>query len=153
MLLLLSCLDSFAFLYSAVTSLKSMVGMVLIGSLRFGSFCPCSTSGTGWLQLSSVVCFSSYFALSRFAVLWFALPAVGYALLLPAVALLFCLLLALLFSVLLIAAPDLFSLSSYPCCFTSSSPLACWLWFCLRFSPLAPWLWYILCFFFRVTLW
>ena len=46
-------------------------------------------------------------------VLWFALPAVGYALLLPAVgfalllllALLFCLLLALLFSVLFIVPP------------------------------------------------
>ena len=41
-----------------------------------------------------------------------------------------------------------FSLSSYPCCFTSSfSPQARWLWFCLGFSPLAPWLWFLLCFF------
>ena len=36
--------------------------------------------GTGWLQLSFVLCFSSYFALSRFAVLWFALRSVGSAL-------------------------------------------------------------------------
>ena len=62
-----------------------MAGMVVITSPSFSSYCPCWTCGTGWLQLSFVLCFSSCFALSRFAVLWFALPAVGVALVLPAV--------------------------------------------------------------------
>ena len=71
-------------LYSTVSSLKSIFGMVVITSPSFSSHCPCWTSasvlgcyGTGWLQLS-VLCFSLYFALSR-SVLWFALPAVGFA--------------------------------------------------------------------------
>ena len=75
----------FASLYSTVSSLKLMSGMVVITSPSFSPYCPCWTSGTGWLQLSFVLCFSSCFALSRFAVLWFALPAVGSALLLPTV--------------------------------------------------------------------
>ena len=62
-----------------------MAGMVVITTPGFSSYCSCWTSGTGCLQLSFVLCCSSYFALSRFAVLWFALPVVGYALLLPAV--------------------------------------------------------------------
>ena len=42
-----------------------------------------------------------------------------------------------------IVASMYFSLSSYPCCFTSFflSPLTLWLWFCLGFSPLAPLQW------------
>ena len=69
--------------------------MVVVASPSFSSYCPCWTSasalgcfGTGWLQLSSVMCFASYFALSRS-------PSFG-SLRLP-LALLFCLLLALLF--------------------------------------------------------
>ena len=58
--------------------------LVVITSPNFSSYCPRWTSGTGWLQLSFALCFSSYCALSRFAVLWFALPAVGFALV-PAV--------------------------------------------------------------------
>ena len=69
------------FLYSTVSSLISMVVIVVIPSSSFSSYCPCWTSWTGWLPPSSVVCFSSYFALPRFAVLRFALRAVGFALL------------------------------------------------------------------------
>ena len=49
------------FLYSTVSTLKSIVGMVLNTSPSFRSYCPCWTSasvlgcfGTGWLQLSAV---------------------------------------------------------------------------------------------------
>ena len=69
-------------------SSKSIFGMVTITSPSFSSCCPCWTSAsilrcfwTGWLQLSSVLCFSSYFAFVSVVVLWFALPAVGFALL------------------------------------------------------------------------
>ena len=58
-----------------------MVVIVVIPSSSFSSYCPCWTSWIGWLPPSSVVCFSSYFALPRFAVLRFALLAVGFALL------------------------------------------------------------------------
>ena len=80
------CTVKLKFLYSTVSSLKSIVGMVAKTSPSFRSCCPCWTSasvlgciGTGWLQLSSVMCFASYFALSR------SQPAVGYFLVLPAV--------------------------------------------------------------------
>ena len=92
-----------------------MAWMVGITSPSFSSYCPCWTSGTGWLQLSFVLCFSSHFALSRsqsfgllsllLAVLFSCLQlAMLFCLLL---ALLFCLLLALLFSVLFLITPDL----------------------------------------------
>ena len=75
------------------------------------------------------------------AVLWFALPAVGYGLLLPAVgfALLpavgFDLLPAVGFALLPSRYSMFFSLSSYSYCFTSFfSPQARWLWFRLGFS-------------------
>ena len=41
--------------------------------------------GTGWLQLFLCTVFLIVLHLVSVAVLWFALPAVGYALLLPAV--------------------------------------------------------------------
>ena len=89
---------------------------------------PLLDSGTGWLQLSFALCFSSYFPLSRFAVLWFALPAVGSALVLPAVGF------AFLGSFYRFSRSSMFfSLSSYLCCFTSF------------LSPLSPWLWFRLC--------
>ena len=92
-------------------------------------------------------------------VLLFALPAVGYALLLPAVGSALCLarcwLCHSLFISSLLQIFVFFSLSSYQCCFTSFfSSFHHWLvglWSCLGFSPLAPWLWFRLCFFFRVT--
>ena len=130
-----------------------MAGMIVIISPSFSSYCPCRTSGTGQLYLFFVLCFSSYVALSRFAVLWFALPAVGHTLLLPAVcsalvlpavgfALLPAVGCALLGSFHRCSRSSMFfSLSSSPCCFTSF------------YSPQALWLWFLLCFFFRVTLW
>ena len=124
-----------------------------------------------WLQLSSVLCFSSYFALSlspSFALLsccWLCssflllallfFPAVwlrssfllfGFALLACCLALLFCLQLAMLFSVLFIISPDLRVLLAvlvpllrdFVLLATGSlgvvpgfSPLALWLWLCL----------------------
>ena len=74
------------------------------------------------------------------ALLFCLLLALLFCLLL---ALLFCLLSAVLFSVeRCSASASSFSLSSYPCCFTSSfSPQARWQWCCLGFSPRAPWLW------------
>ena len=91
-------------------------------------------SGTGRLQLSSVMCFSSYFALSSVVVLRFALPAVGYALvlsavgfaLLPAVgfALRAVLVLLLLYFILLVS--DSLTTGSFGCgsvCATSSVSL------------------------------
>ena len=100
------------------------------------------------------LCFSSYFALSRFEVLWFALPAVGYALLLSAVgsalvlpAVGFALLPAVGFARLPAVGFALlgsfqrcsrssmfFSLSSYPCCFTSFFSPLCSLFGCGSFS-------------------
>ena len=100
------CTVKLWFLYSTISTLKSIVGMVLNTSPSFSSCCPCWTSAsvigcfwTAWLQLSSVMCFSSYFALS-----WS--KSFGSLCLLLAV-LFFCPLLALLFSVLFIIAPDL----------------------------------------------
>ena len=105
------------FLHSTISSLKSIFGMVMISSPSFSSYCSCWTSGTGWLQLSSVLCFSSYFALSRsqsfgllclpMALLLSCLPLALLLSCLPLALLLSCLLLALLFSVLFIIAPDL----------------------------------------------
>ena len=66
------CTVKLRFLYSTVSMLKSIFGMVVTTSPSFSSYCSSWTSasvlgcsGTGWLQLSSVMCFSSYFALSR----------------------------------------------------------------------------------------
>ena len=66
-------------LYSTTSSSKSISGIVV-----FTSLCPCWTSGTGWLQLSFVLCFSSYFALFSVrspSVRYALLLAVGFALL------------------------------------------------------------------------
>ena len=64
-----------------------------------GSCCPCWTSGTGWLQLSSVLCSPALlFSCLLLALLFCLLLALLFCLLL---ALLFCLLLALLFCLLL----------------------------------------------------
>ena len=152
---LLGCLDDF--LYTSISSSKSILGIVVIMSSSFSSNCPCWTSasvlrcfGTGWLHLSSAQCFSSYFALSRSKS--FGLPCLLSAMLFS------CLALALLLSCCWLCSClaccwlcssrffssslqifVFFSLSSNPCCFTSSfSPQARSLWFCLRFSPLAP---------------
>ena len=124
------CTVKLWFLYSTVSTLKSIVSMVLITSPSFSSYCPCWTpvSVLG-LQLSSVMCFPSYFALSQ---------SQSFNSL--------CLLLALLFSVLfsLLQIFDvLFARSSYSFCFTS-------FFSSLILSPLALWLWFRLCFFFRV---
>ena len=96
--LLLRCLDDF--LYSTHSSSKSIFGIVVITSSSFSSHCSCWTSGPGWLTgwiaaghlhrwlqlfLCSVILL--VLRLVPVAVLWFALPAVGYALLLPAVGL------------------------------------------------------------------
>ena len=117
-----------AWVYCALTSLS----------------CTTNASGFRWLQLASVLCFSSYFALSRswsFGLLCLLfgialLPAVGFALVLPAVSF------ALLGSFHPCSRSSMFfSLSSYPCCFTSF------------LSPQARGLWFRLGFFFRVTLW
>ena len=63
----------------------------MITSPSFSSFCTCWTSasvlrcfGTGWLQLSYVV-FLLALRFVSVVVLWFALLAVGHALVLPAV--------------------------------------------------------------------
>ena len=153
--------------------------MAVIPSPRFSSYCPCWTSasvlgcfGTGWLLLSSAMCFSSYFALSQS-------QSLG----------LLCLLLATFFCL-----PLALPLSCLP---LACSSACCWLWYsaCCSlcssrfFSSLAPdlrcssrcprtlvallhssrhklvscgsvsdshhwlWLWFRLCFFSRVTLW
>ena len=115
------------FLYSTVSSLKSIFGMVVITSPSSSSHCPCWTSssvhgcfGTGWLQLSSVVRFSSLSRSQSFGsrCLLLAnvllLPAVGFALL-PAVGF------ALLGSFPQCSRSSMFFSrgSSYPCCFAS----------------------------------
>ena len=140
------------FLYSTISSLKSIFGMVVIPSPSFSSYCPCWTSGTFLCSVLLLV-----LRLVLVVVLWFALPAVGYALLLPAVG--FALLPAVGFALLgSFHHRSRYSCSSRcprtPCCFTSFfSPQARWMWFRLGFSPLALWLWFRLGFFFRVTLW
>ena len=131
------------FLYSTVSSLKSIFGMVVITSPSSSSHCPCWTSssvhgcfGTGWLQLSSVVRFSSLSRSQSFgsrclllAMFFSCLP----------LALLFCLLLALLFSVLSLNAPDLRCSSRV----VLVPVLLCFI--LLFFSQLALWRWFRLC--------
>ena len=133
--ILLGACRTIKFLYSTVSSLKSIVGMVAKTSPSFSSCCPCWTSasvlgciGTGWLQLSSVMCFASYFALSR------SQPADGYSLvfacrwLCSSACCWLCS--SQFFSSLLQIFDVLLVRSSYACCFTSfCSPLARRLWF------------------------
>ena len=80
------------------------------------------------------------------AVLWFALPAVGYALL-PAGFACCWLCSSRFFSSLRQIFDFLLARTSYP------SLLYFILLFFDSLSPLALWLWFRLCFFFRVTLW
>ena len=101
------------FLFSTISSSKSIFRMVLITSPSFSSCCACWTSasvlgcfGIGRLQLSSVV---SLFVLRFVSVAVLRLPCLLLAMLFSCLllAFLFCLLLTLLFSVLLNIAPDL----------------------------------------------
>ena len=155
---LLSCLDNFRSCTPRFPRWKSMVGMVVIPSSSFSSHCPCWTSASGSWMLRWWLAAANHCDVLRIvlrlvsvAVLWFALPAVGCALLLPAVG--YDLVLPAVgfdFSVHFIIAPDLRCSSRCPRCLvallrSSFSPQA--RWFRLGFSPLAPWLWFRRCFF------
>ena len=149
------------FLYSSISSSKSVFGMVVISSPSFRSYCTCWTSasvlgcfGTGLpaaflctmfllvLRLVSVlvplVCFACcWLCSSRFFSSLLQIFEVLLAVLVP----------VLLYFILLALARCLRFCLGF-------SQLAPWLWFpsVLSLSPLALWLWSRLCFFFSVTL-
>ena len=127
--LLLSCLDDFLVLHDFLVEVDlwdcrdHFVKLQLVIAPCWISASVLRCFGTGWLQLSSELCFSSYFAMSRS-------QSFGFP----------CLLLTMLFSclplTLLFVLPAVgfahsrffssslqifvfFSLSSYQCCFTS----------------------------------
>ena len=119
------------FLYSSISSSKSVFGMVVISSPSFRSYCTCWTSasvlgcfGTGLPAAFLCTMFLLVLRLVSVLVLWFALPAVGFA---------------LLGSFHRCSrSSKFFSLSSYPCCFTSFFSL--WLVACGSVSDSHHWL-------------
>ena len=108
------------FLYSMISSSKSMVGIIVIPSP-----CPC------WTSASLAAAFLCAVLLVVLRLVSVRSPMVRFSL--PLALLFSCLLLPQLFSVLFhrcSRSSMFFSLSSYPCCFTSFlSPQARWLWF------------------------